>query len=210
MSISNFERIFMFTWLPMNHLPQPPAKFIQQAHAIAHQHNLPDAVAFMSTPDHRTRSVVKDHTVKQSRCQQSRIMGEDWADWVRTNIVKDFIETGVRVSLPVSDTHGAHTDPLRKWKLYYLLERGGDSAVTKFYREPGYPIVRDQSDEHVICNNLDVLEEIDCVQWPLNQWVLLNTMVIHSVENVPNLRYNLTVSIKPCELSALFNVRESV
>jgi len=194
----------MFTWLPMTHLPRPPAHFIQQAHKIAQDHSLPDSVAHMSAPEHRVRSIVKNRVTKQSRCQQSREMGVDWTQWVRDNIVNEFLETGVRVSLPVSDTHGAHTDPLRKWKLYYLLERGGDQAVTKFYRQPGFPIVRDLSDEHVIVNSMDDLEEIDSVQWPLNQWVLLNTMILHSVEQVPDLRYNFTVSINPCELATLF------
>ena len=196
----------MFTWLPMSHLPQPPAHFIQQAHNIAQDHSLHDTVAYMSTPEHRVRSIVKNNITKQSRCQQSRDMGADWTQWVKDNIVNEFLETGVRVSLPVSDTHGAHTDPLRKWKLYYLLERGGDQSVTKFYRQPGFPTVRDLSDEHVIVNNMDDLEEIDSVQWPLNQWVLLNTMILHSVEQVHDLRYNFTVSIKPCELSTLFSV----
>jgi hypothetical protein len=131
-------------------------------------------------------------------------MGEDWDAWVRENIVDDFIESGLRVSEPVSDTHGAHTDPLRKWKLYYLLERGGEEATTCFYREKGQPVIRDLDDGSVVCNNMDELEVIDQVQWPMQQWILLNTMILHGVKNIQGYRYNFTVSIKPRDLRDLY------
>jgi hypothetical protein len=194
----------MFTWLSMAHLPNPPEVFIQQAHGLARRTDLPDTVEYMSTAQHRTRSVQHQGMVVTSRAQKSRDMGEDWDAWIRENLVDDFIETGLRVSEPVSDTHGAHTDPLRKWKLYYLLERGGNDAVTCFYKEKDQPVVRDLDDNMVVCNNMDELEVIDRVQWPMNQWVLLNTMIIHGVEGIQGYRYNFTVSIKPCDLKDLY------
>jgi hypothetical protein len=204
MAISNFERIFMFTWLPMPHLPKPPEHFIKRAHHIARQHDLPDTTENTVTSDYHKRIVIKNNEAKISRYQRSRSMGEDWAEWVSNNLIETFIETGLRVSLPVSDTHGPHTDPMRKWKLYYLLERGGPLAVTKFYKERGQPTVRDQSDDNIVCNNMDMLEEIDSVQWPDQQWVLLNTMILHSVESIKGIRYNLTVGIKPGDLAQLY------
>ena len=194
----------MFTWLSMAHLPDPPEVFIQRAHGLARRTDLPDTVEYMSTVQHRTRSVQRQGMVVTSRAQKSRDMGEDWDDWVRENIVDDFIETGLRVSEPVSDTHGAHTDPLRKWKLYYLLERGGNDAVTCFYKEKAQPVIRDLDDGMVVCNNMDELEVIDRVQWPMHQWVLLNTMIIHGVEGIQGYRYNFTVSIKPRDLADLY------
>ena len=193
----------MFTWLSMAHLPNPPEVFIQRAHDMARRTDLPDTVEYMSTVQHRTRSVQRQGMIVTSRAQKSRDMGEDWDTWVRENIVDDFIETGLRVSEPVSDTHGAHTDPLRKWKLYYLLERGGNDAVTCFYKEKAQPVVRDL-DDMVVCNNMDELEVIDRVQWPMHQWVLINTMIIHGVEGIQGYRYNFTVSIKPRDLADLY------
>lgn len=194
----------MFTWLPMAHLPHPPEIFLQRAHDLLQRTDLPDLVDYMSLQSHRVRSVQRKGTIVQSRSQKSRDMGEDWDTWVRENIVDDFIETGLRVSEPVSDTHGAHTDPLRKWKLYYLLERGGGDAITCFYKEKGQPVVRDHSDEMIVCNNIDELEVIDQVQWPMRQWVLLNTMIVHGVEGIQGHRTNFTVSIKPRDLRDLY------
>ena len=76
--------------------------------------------------------------------------------------------------------------------------------MTKFYKERGQPTVRDQSDDNIVCNNMDMLEEIDSVQWPDQQWVLLNTMILHSVESIKGIRYNLTVGIKPGDLAQLY------
>lgn len=194
----------MFTYLTMAHLPSPPEIFIQRAHDLSRRTDLPDLVEYMSIEAHRHRSIQRQGVVITSRAQKSRDMGEDWDAWLRENIVDDFLETGLRVSEPVSDTHGAHTDPLRKWKLYYLLERGGDDAVTCFYKEKGQPIVRDQSDDMVVCNNIDELEVIDRVQWPMHQWVLINTMIIHGVEGIQGHRCNFTVSIKPRDLRDLY------
>lgn len=196
----------MFFWLPMSHLPHPPQHFVDRAHVVANNQSLPDMVGHMSNDTHRKRTINYQGKSMQTRCQQSRDMGQDWDQWVRENIVPDFLETGVRVSYPVSDTHGAHTDSSTKWKLYYLLERGGDDAETKFYKEPGQPLERLESEHGVACNNMDSLIELESVQWPLNQWVLLNTRILHGVTQVPKIRYNFTVSIKPCELSTLFRV----
>lgn len=194
----------MFTWLPMAHLPDPPAIFTKRAGELSTRTDLPDLVDQMKLAPYRVRSVQRNGTIVQSRSQKGRDMGSDWEQWVRENIVDDFIETGLRVSEPVSDTHGAHTDPLRKWKLYYLLERGGDDAVTCFYKEKGYPVVRDLDDQMIVCNNMDELELIEQVTWPMKQWVLINTMIIHSVENIQGYRYNYTVSITPRDLRDLY------
>jgi hypothetical protein len=85
--------------------------------------------------------------------------------------------------------------------LYYLLNRGGDDATTCFYQQKGHNAVRDEitnSDTSMISvNNYDELTVIDRVQWPMRQWVLLNTMVLHGVEGVTGPRNNLTISIAP-------------
>lgn len=197
----------MFTWLPMAHLPHPPEIFVQRARSLAHRTDLPDLVDLMDIPDSlRYRTVQRQGITMPSRKQKSRDMGSDWENWVRENIVGEFLETGFRVNEPVanSNTHGAHKDPGRKWKLYYLLERGGNDAVTKFYKEKGQPLIRDHTDDQIVCNNIDELEVIDQVQWPMNQWVLINTMILHGVENLQGYRSNFTISIEPQDLRNLY------
>ena len=65
-------------------------------------------------------------------------------------------------------------------------------------------MIRDLDDGSVVCNNMDELEVIDQVQWPMQQWILLNTMILHGVKNIQGYRYNFTVSIKPRDLRDLY------
>lgn len=201
----------MFTWLPMAHLPQVPDYFLNIASELIQ--NPPDGdVEFVDqqtgVEQYKNRKLVKDGSVIGSRRQRGLQMPSEWGEWVKKNIVKEYIETSVRVSEGNSTVHGAHCDFRRKWKLYYLLERGGDGATTTFYQQRDFPIVRDEitdlDSELITCNNYGDLTIVDRVQWPLHQWVLLNTMILHGVEGVTGSRSNFTVGIKP-DYNLLFN-----
>jgi hypothetical protein len=194
----------MFTWLPMFHLPSVPEHFVHTAQRLLKERPPGDS-NFVKNIDnfdsYKNRTLVKDHYETSSRTQRGLAMPDEWHAWVRQNIVKDYLESDLRVSEGNSTVHGAHCDFRRKWKLYYLLDRGGDSATTYFYQQKGYPIVREEitdSDTTLItCNNYQELTVIDQVQWPLHKWVLLNTMILHGVDGVTGNRANFTISIRP-------------
>lgn len=194
----------MFTWLPMSHLPQVPDYFVKIAQQLIH--NPPpgnDKFVDQITNDneYKNRQLVKNGAVIGSRRQRGLQMPADWGDWVKKHIVKEYVETSVRISEGNSAVHGAHCDFRRKWKLYYLLDRGGDNALTFFYQQRGFPVVREEITDHdtelITCNNYKELTVIDQVQWPIHQWVLLNTMILHGVEGVTGNRANFTVGIRP-------------
>jgi hypothetical protein len=194
----------MFTWFPMSHLPKVPDYFLKIAHELIQELPSGDVDFVNQITDYnkyKNRQLVKDGTAISSRRQRGLNMPPEWNSWVRENIVQEFIETGVRISEGNSTVHGAHCDFRRKWKLYYLLDRGGDNATTVFYQQHGFPIVReeitDQDTKLITCNNYQELTVIDSVQWPMHQWVLLNTMVLHGVEGVTGARANFTISIQP-------------
>lgn len=200
----------MFTWLPMDHLPQVPDHLVKIANNLI-DNKMDGDSDFVKQIDH---SLYQNRTLKLnngskviSRMQRGIMMPSEWDQWVKENIVSEFIETSIRVSEGSSETHGAHCDFRRKWKLYYLLSRGGDTATTYFYKQKGYPIVReeitDQDTQLISVNDYSELEIVDSVQWPLNQWVLLNTMVLHGVEGITGLRTNFTIGIRP-DYSLLF------
>ena len=126
-------------------------------------------------------------------------LGEDWHDWIKANVMTDYIGTGARVSAGEDTTiHGAHTDcwlfgkPC--YKLYYLIDRGGEDAMTYFFKEKGQPIERKGTMENIVfVDDYSTLEIIDTVRFPINQWVLFNTNILHGVENVTGSRTNLVV-----------------
>jgi hypothetical protein len=197
--------------MPMTHLPQVPEYLVNIAQDLISTNTDGDS-DFTKDIDHSlylNRWLdLNDGSRVQSRSQRGIMMPQIWDDWVKANITQKYIETSIRVSEGNSTTHGAHCDFRRKWKLYYLLSRGGDNATTYFYRQKGHPIVRDEITDNdtrlISVTDYSELEVIDSVQWPINQWVLLNTMILHGVEGITGLRSNFTVGIPP-DYSLLFN-----
>jgi hypothetical protein len=191
----------MFTWIALPHLPQPPQEFLDLARKLCHEDTAWNAVAHLQgNSGYRSRKLTMSNGEEvPTRFQKGYLMGEEWEQWVRQNITKNFYETGARSSFgyPI---HGAHSDAPPKWKLYYLVDRGGEDAVTHFYREKGQPIERLNSlpGELIHVNDYRNLEIVDSVQWPLHQWVLMNGTILHGVENLgEEMRINLTIAFEP-------------
>jgi hypothetical protein len=75
-----------------------------------------------------------------------------------------------------------------------LIDPGGDNVRTVFYREHGHPVERHSAwGNPTRCDDYNDLVEIDSVKFPVGQWVLLNTGILHGVENITGSRINLTV-----------------
>lgn len=194
----------VFTWLPMPHLPKVPNTFVHRARHLAAEIDLEaheDVWQQHQTnrQEYTQRRLQIDQSDVASRYQISLPMGEDWLAWVTQNLVSDVLETSARLSVGDSHVHGAHCDLGRKWKFYYLIDRGGDAASTVFYQQKAHAIVRneinDDDSQSIVCNDYADLIEIDRVRWPLHSWVLINTMVLHGVIDVHTPRLNLTVSV---------------
>ena len=188
----------MFTWLPISGLPTPPQKFVDRSIYLAHQ-DVPNTAINQLDPKLLKRQVVKDGKVSNSRIQRGYELGADWDQWVRDNIMETFVSTGGRYSAGDNTTiHGAHVDSrynnVPVYKLYYLVDRGGDDATTYFFQQKGHPVEREGHPTNItLCDDYSQLEIIDQIQFPLNQWVLLNTNILHGVENVTGSRINLVV-----------------
>lgn len=188
----------MFTWLPIPGLPMPPQEFVDRSIHLAHQ-DVPNTAINQLDPKLLKRQVVKDGKVSNSRIQRGYELGADWDQWVRDNIMETFVSTGGRYSAGNNTTiHGAHVDSrynnVPVYKLYYLVDRGGDDATTYFFQQKGHPVEREGHPTNItLCDDYSQLEIIDQIQFPLNQWVLLNTNILHGVENVTGSRINLVV-----------------
>lgn len=197
----------MFVYLPLPDLPHPPQHFINRVYDVvgaidlSHNNN-----TFGRNYDqvYLDRVLTKGQITTTSRVQHGYPMGDDWEQWVKENIVSDYIETSLRVSLSKdqTDTHGPHCDNPDKWKLYYLVDRGinGENAVTSFYHQPGksVEITGNSYDAgHYYVNDVDVLNPLLRVKFPLRQWIILNGLILHGVDNVGVNRTNLQVSVPP-------------
>ena len=190
----------MFSCLPLDTLPKVPKHFVDRAIQLAAQggKNLCDKDYTQS--GYLTRDVkTADGTITKSRHVESYTMGDDWEQWVRDNIINEYLETGVRTSVGFnSNIHGVHVDNPIKWKFFYLIEEGGENVITTFYLEKGHTAVRYSTPDNMVYSvDYSNLIPIDPVHIPLEQWVLFDTRIMHGVENILDNRTMLVISVDP-------------
>lgn len=198
----------MFTWLPMLAIPPVPQHFVDRALDIVHSPDFQSEISIhynQSSNSHtfEERKLLKDGKEINTLCLRGKRLGDDWEQWVRENVISNFVNTGVRITLGEDTTvHGAHADqwagepPRPTYKLYYLIDNGGDNVETIFYREKNQPLERESTKQHpVAIYDYSSLEEVERFKIPLNQWILLNTNVIHGVENITGPRTHLTIIV---------------
>jgi hypothetical protein len=72
------------------------------------------------------------------------------------------------------------------------LEPGGPATHTDFWKERDYSVHREMK---TFGTDYDRLELLVTEQWPLRKWVLLNTNILHSVEELTKNRVQFQVSL---------------
>lgn len=199
----------MYTWLPLPLLPHPPEEFVVMAKSAAmelldkYNHN----VLERKFDSKFTNRVLEKNGVKyNSRSLAGAKLGPEFEHWIKNNIVEDFIEAGVRISLGNNtEIHGVHTDGVLKGaplvKLNYYVELGGDNVVTSFYQEIDQPLERRVNLPDVLTvNNYNNLRLIEQTVFAKSLWTALNTNVLHGVENITGHRINFTVLVDGTKL----------
>jgi hypothetical protein len=80
----------------------------------------------------------------------------------------------------------------------YILDTGGSRVETSWYQQHGYPLVRPDLksvfDPDRIPKNFDSMKEIDRVCFPAQQWMCINSAILHAVENVESTRVAIQIS----------------
>jgi hypothetical protein len=109
--------------------------------------------------------------------------------WIKDYISNNYTDIGIRYTHSDNNktTSIAHTDLTRNYTLLYNLNSAGGHI--KIWQEHGYPIAR-TTPGYIVkdYSKLDLLEQVDT---PNNQWYLLNSTVLHSVEGIVGTRINI-------------------
>jgi hypothetical protein len=191
-----FIKYPMFTYLTLHDFPAVPDALTEQALHIAENNFNTDSSYIDVGEGYRHREIKYQGKSLESRCQIACDMAQEWYDWVHENITEDYLESGVRVNNDNGSTmHGPHTDPpTEKYKLYYLIKKGGSNVVTEWYKETGKPLTRAPG---TTVNDYALVETIDQVTLPERTWLLFNTNILHGVRNLESQRVNLVVTLKP-------------
>tara|TARA_R110000822_G_scaffold296042_1_gene418369 strand:- start:557 stop:1150 length:594 start_codon:yes stop_codon:yes gene_type:complete len=122
-----------------------------------------------------------------------RPLGDDALEWARDCICSDIYEVRLHSTIPGRNHFGAHTDCTRDFSIIYLLEDGGPEQETVFYREHGKSVLR--TEKRIWADNYDILTPIASVKIDVKNYTLLNGMIIHGVNNVPEGRNQIQFSI---------------
>lgn len=117
--------------------------------------------------------------------------GLEWAQQNISNSLKDFRYTFSTPDQSRSSL-GPHCDRSRWYTMMYLLSTGGDDHYTAFYREKGQDLLEREFGYHV--DDYSQVDEIFRVSIPVNQWILMNTKILHSAENITGTRISYHIS----------------
>ena len=131
--------------------------------------------------------------------QNLRIKFSDFENWARENIYQDIVDAGINyVNIdpeleigPIST--GAHTDKIRDFVLLFPILQGGDDTRLTFWQEKGQEVIRSPA------TDVEDRKLLDLLDWTIlshDCWTLINTNVLHSVENLYSTRINLQISLR--------------
>jgi len=177
-------------------LPSVPQELVDLAYESINTWNHDPKNTNYITNDQET--FLQDGQTKKSVAFVQFLVDEKIIDWVHENIVVEGAHSNIRVARSTIDPHGgekhkvAHTDLTRDFTLIYLLESGGPNHRTVFYQERGQPLVRER---RTVVYDYSKLEELASVRIPLNRWIILQSQVLHAVENIPNHRISFQIGI---------------
>jgi hypothetical protein len=88
---------------------------------------------------------------------------------------------------------GAHTDRVRDYTLIYVVKKGGPKVRTNYWQEKGHPLVRER---YLWLDDYRKLDLIESADFGVGKWVLNNSQIIHSVDNLEEHRITFQLSIE--------------
>jgi hypothetical protein len=94
--------------------------------------------------------------------------------------------------------HPAHHDLRRIFALNYVLNAGGDSVVTSWYKDINQPILRNPNRPRGVLTdsgpmNYDTSICLGSAQFELHKWYLIRTNVLHDVDHIDHERSSITI-----------------
>lgn len=185
----------IWTYKILPNLPSPPSWLVSQ---IDRTHR-PDKQCFAPDRSDYLGIQKKDNWKKQpynwiqpmaSNSNVRHHFNPSFIDWIKQNIVTKFESSNSGIMF-FDEPQLPHTDVTRDFVLLYNLEAGGGDSELCFWQERGQDLIRERM---VAIERGSHLELVDRVRGPFNCWYIVNSRIIHSVENAIGLRLNLQIS----------------
>lgn len=173
-------------------LPDPAPWIVDSAWNILNDPTNTNQICNRGSKNWVERQVTRGGQTNVTAFNYAVDLGPTALEWAKNNISKYSSLFGVYFTLPGHRYCGPHTDRNRDFVLIYLLQDGGDDHQTVFHQEHGHAVMRHR---HVALGDYDLATPIYQTKLPLCRWILMNTNVIHSIENIHSGRYSLQISL---------------
>lgn len=126
-------------------------------------------------------------------------IGDEFAAFVLKYFEQDDTGSGVNVfegeNTPIV---APHIDASRSYSIHYVLDKGGDSVDTIWWKEKEKSLLRRDLKGNFNLNDVvdhyNRLEEISRIRVPEKKWILMNVDILHSVEFFERPRISIQVS----------------
>lgn len=176
-------------------LPAMPNHFVQQAIATVVDHHSKEFTVTGRSQEYYERILNNNGEQYRSSRSHRYHMGDDFSHWIKTNIVSMFREASVSVLRRRSPSFGPHSDTRTQFRLIFPVNTGGQNCCTTWWQEKNRDLF--PSLGHVV-TDYNQLIELDKITMIPNRWYIIDTRVLHSVENVESDRVALHVSLDRC------------
>jgi hypothetical protein len=181
-----------FLYKVLEHVPPPPQSIID---AVDRDHR--PISAEMDVGYYHERHLKNWYGYDFAAGINIRIKNAELEKWCKQNVTRHIVDCGtnyVNYKEPMGrpTSTGAHTDGIREYVMLWDIELGGPNAELNFWQERGKPFLRPPKTQG---EDLSQLEFIDKIRLPRGQWTLINTTVLHSVENLVSTRIGLHISL---------------
>jgi hypothetical protein len=144
-------------------------------------------------PAYVERINVRQGKSSRNAFNNSYYLNNECLEWVKQNIDLNIFDIRITTTDPGCEHKGPHKDLTRQYTGIYVLESGGPENQTCFYRDKNLPGL-DCPTGHYI-TDYDRIETICCVKFNPGQWYILNSHILHGVENISQGRKTLQFSI---------------
>ena len=192
----------MFTYVILDNLPAVPEHFEKIVQDIVATEDVsptrkvdlydPKVISSQNMlPGYQARELIINGEKIRSTQSMRFSLGDEWNNWIIENINPEAANIAAGVAFTTgSRYHGAHCDGARNYVLMYVLDQGGPNVETVFYQEQGRPLFnpRTKAIDTYWVSDYSQLTEIERVCFPKKKWVLLNTRILHGVENIETTR----------------------
>jgi hypothetical protein len=138
---------------------------------------------------------------RNSRASRYRLE-QDVYDWIHNHLTDQYTDCGLSVIAALDGLLAPHSDQTRKFAILYTFETGGPDVRTVYYQEHNHTIEREL---RTFGTDYSQLTEIYAAQFPLRKWVLMNTNILHSVENLISDRVQIQFGVNSIPAEWSFN-----